>query len=90
MAGIDIRAADAHEYAVSLPGDARSLTLRVPESALVRLAIVESYEPLLARKSVEYVVERGVAAQLPEVFTPADIEALLPDYPAEIQARLSS
>ena len=89
LSGIDIRAADAHEYHVRLPGVARDLLLRMPERYLEKVDVTDSYEALLARKSVEYVVERGVAGQLPEVFTPEDIERLLPDYPVDIQARLS-
>ena len=87
--GIDIRAADAHEYRVRLPGVAGDLLLRMPEHSLERVDVTDAYEALLARKSVEYVVEHGVAGQLPGVFTPDDIERLLPNYPVEIQARLS-
>ena len=91
MTAIDISASDAHEYRVGLPTSdgARTLLFRVPLAFLERVAVTDAYEPLLARKSMEYVVERGVAAQLPEVFGPADIERLLPDYPRDITARLS-
>lgn len=90
MSDIDISASDAHAYRVTLPGATRSFTFRVPENFLERVAVTDAYEPLLARKSVEYIVEHGLADGLPDTFTPADIEALLPGYPREIQARLSS
>lgn len=89
MSDIDIRAADAHRYAVRLPGVDRELVLHVPEDYLEKVAVTDAYEPLLARKSVEYVVEHELAGDLPEEFTPADIERLRPTYPVDIQARLS-
>lgn len=90
MTDIDISASDAHAYRVTMPGASRRFIFRVPENFLERVAVTDSYEPLLARKSVEYIVEHGIADGLPDTFTPADIEALLPAYPKEIKARLSS
>lgn len=89
MNDIDISAADAHRYAVRLPGVPGELVLHVPEAYLEKVGVTDAYEPLLARKSVEYVVEHDLGGELPELFTPADIERLRPSYPVDIKARLS-
>lgn len=84
---IDIRASDEHEYRIVLDNAER--TFQVPVGYLARLDVSDAYEPLLVRKSVEYVVEYDLVSRLPQTFTPADIERLAPLYPREISARLA-
>lgn len=88
MSGIDIRAAGAHEYVLRLGEPERELTLRVPVEFLERVAVTDPYEPIVARRTAEYVVAHGLVGALPDVFTPADVERLVPGYPGDISARI--
>ncbi len=89
-AGIDITAADAHAYDVTIThpsGAETSHHVTVPAAMLAELGVSAAQEPLLVRASLVYLMEHSPAA-IPDRFALDEIGKALPDYPSEITTRL--
>ncbi len=87
---IDIQAADAHAYDVTIThpsGAETSHHVTVPESMLGELGVSDAQEPLLVRASLVYLMEHSPAA-IADRFALDDIGKALPDYPRDIVTRL--
>jgi len=89
-AKLDIRAADAHAYDVTVTHPSGAVTehcVSVPEALMAELGVSAAQEPLLVRASLAYLMERSPAA-IPDRFDLAEIGRALPDYQEEIVSRL--
>ena len=87
---IDITAADAHAYDVTIThrsGAETSHHVTVPEPLLAELGVSDAQEPLLVRASLVYLMEHSPAA-IADRFALDEIGTALPDYPSEITSRL--
>lgn len=84
---IDITADGEHAYRVTLDG--RDHRVTVPEKFGRSLGLTAAEEPLLVRRTIEYLLEReDPAAILPE-FGLDEVGRYFPDYPVDIAARLA-
>ena len=89
-AEIDITAADAHAYDVTIThpsGAETSHHVTVPAPMLAELGLSDAQEPLLVRASIVYLMEHSPAS-IADRFALDEIGKALPDYPSEITTRL--
>ena len=89
-ARLDIKAADAHTYDVTITHPSGAETahcVTVPEQLLAELGVSAAQEPLLVRASLAYLMEHSPTA-VPEQFDLAEIGRAVPEYAEEIVARL--
>ncbi|HSR24156.1 MAG TPA: hypothetical protein VLW53_11435 [Candidatus Eisenbacteria bacterium] len=91
MPELDITAAGAHVYDVTITDDAGAAThhcVSVPEPLLAELGVTAAQEPTLVRASLVYLLEREPAGSILRRFSLADIATYFPDYPTDISHRL--
>ena len=91
MPDIDIAAADANTYDVTITDDAGAQTSHrvwVPPSILTDLGLSEAQEPVLVRASMAYLLEREPASSILPQFGLDEIARFFPNYPTEIGALL--
>jgi hypothetical protein len=89
-AKLDIRAADPHEYDVTITHPSGAETrhcVTVPEQLLADLGVSAAQEPLLVRASLGYLMEHSPAA-VPERFGLDEIGRAVPEYHDDIVDRL--
>ena len=87
MPDIDIAAADANTYDVTITDDDGAQTSHrvwVPPSILTELGLSEAQEPVLVRASVAYLLEREPASSILPQFGLDEIARFFPNYPTEI------
>ena len=91
MPDIDITAADANTYDVTITDDDGAQTSHrvwVPPSILTDLGLSEAQEPVLVRASMAYLLEREPASSILPQFGLDEIARFFPNYPTEIGALL--
>ena len=91
MPDIDIAAADANTYDVTITdddGEQTSHRVWVPPSILTDLGLSEAQEPVLVRASMAYLLEREPASSILPQFGLDEIARFFPNYPTEIGALL--
>lgn len=89
-AELDISAADAHVYDVTITHPTGAETthhVTVPEPLLAELGLSDAQEPLLVRASLAYLLEHSPAA-IPDRFALDEIGRALPSYTTDITSRL--
>jgi hypothetical protein len=87
MPDIDIAAADANTYDVTITeddGEQTSHRVWVPPSVLTDLGLSEAQEPVLVRASMAYLLEREPASSILPQFGLDEIARFFPNYPTEI------
>jgi hypothetical protein len=87
MPDIDIAAADANTYDVTITeddGEQTSHRVWVPPSVLTDLGLSEAQEPVLVRASMAYLLEREPASSILPQFGLDEIARFFPNYPSEI------
>jgi len=87
MPDIDIAAADANTYDVTITDDDGQQTSHrvwVPPSILTDLGLAEAQEPVLVRASMAYLLEREPASSILRQFGLDEIARFFPNYPTEI------
>jgi hypothetical protein len=87
MPDIDIAAADANTYDVTITdddGEQTSHRVWVPPAILTDLGLSEAQEPVLVRASMRYLLEREPAASILPQFGLDEIARFFPNYPTEI------
>jgi len=87
MPDIDIVAADANTYDVTITdddGEQTSHRVWVPPSVLTDLGLSEAQEPVLVRASMAYLLEREPASSILPQFGLDEIARFFPNYPTEI------
>ena len=91
MPDIDIGAADANTYDVTITADdGRQSAHRVwvPPAILTDLGLSEAQEPVLVRASMAYLLDREPASSILPQFGLDEIARFFPHYPTEIGALL--
>lgn len=91
MPDIDIAAADANTYDVTITADDGQQTSHrvwVPPAILTDLGLSEAQEPVLVRASMAYLLEREPASSILPQFGLDEIARFFPNYPTEIGALL--
>jgi hypothetical protein len=91
MPDIDIAAADANTYDVTITDDDGQQTSHrvwVPPAMLTDLGLSEAQEPVLVRASMAYLLEREPASSILPQFGLDEIARFFPNYPTEIGALL--
>jgi hypothetical protein len=91
MPDIDIAAADANTYDVTITADDGQQTSHrvwVPPAILTDLGLSEAQEPVLVRASLAYLLEREPASSILPQFGLDEIARFFPNYPTEIGALL--
>jgi hypothetical protein len=91
MPDIDIAAADANTYDVTIIDDGGHQTAHrvwVPPAMLTELGLSEAQEPVLVRASMTYLLERESASSILPRFGLDEIARYFPNYPTEIGAFL--
>ena len=87
MPDIDIAAADANTYDVTITDDdgrPTSHRVWVPPAILTELGLSEAQEPVLVRASMTYLLEREPASSILPQFGLDEIARFFPNYPTEI------
>jgi hypothetical protein len=87
MPDIDIAAADANTYDVTITGDDGQQTSHrvwVPPAMLTDLGLSEAQEPVLVRASMAYLLEREPGSSILPQFGLDEIARFFPNYPTEI------
>jgi hypothetical protein len=87
MPDIDIAAADANTYDVTITDDDGQQTSHrvwVPPAMLTDLGLSEAQEPVLVRASMAYLLEREPASSILPQFGLDEIARFFPNYPTEI------
>jgi hypothetical protein len=87
MPDIDIAAADANTYDVTITADDGHQTSHrvwVPPSILTDLGLSEAQEPVLVRASMAYLLEREPPSSILPQFGLDEIARFFPNYPTEI------
>ncbi len=87
MPDIDIAAADANTYDVTITDDDGQQTSHrvwVPPAILTELGLSEAQEPVLVRASMAYLLEREPASSILPQFGLDEIARFFPNYPTEI------
>ena len=91
MPDIDIAAADANTYDVTITADDGQQTSHrvwVPPAVLTDLGLSEAQEPVLVRASMAYLLEREPPSSILPQFGLDEIARFFPNYPTEIGALL--
>jgi len=91
MPDLDIVAADAGEYDVTITDDNGGQTahhVRVPPAMLTDLELSDAQEPVLVRASLRYLLEREPPSAILDEFALDEIARYFPDYPSEIRGQL--
>jgi hypothetical protein len=91
MPDIDIAAADANTYDVTITADDGQQTSHrvwVPPAILTDLGLSEAQEPRLVRASMAYLLEREPPSSILPQFGLDEIARFFPNYPTEIGALL--
>ena len=87
MPDIDIAAADANTYDVTITADdGRQTSHRVwvPPAILTELGLSEAQEPRLVRASMAYLLEREPPSSILPQFGLDEIARFFPNFPTEI------
>ena len=87
MPDIDIAAADANTYDVTITADDGQQTSHrvwVPPAILTDLGLSEAQEPVLVRASMAYLLEREPPSSILPQFGLDEIARFFPNYPTEI------
>ena len=87
MPDIDIAAADANTYDVTITADDGQQTTHrvwVPPAILTDLGLSEAQEPALVRASMAYLLEREPPSSILPQFGLDEIARYFPNYPTEI------
>lgn len=92
MPDLDISASGAHEYAVTMTDGASTTdhTVRVSERLLADLGLTAAEEPVLVRRSMEYLLQHESPGRLLRSFDLDEIATNFPDYPADIRRVLAT
>ncbi len=91
MPDLDITAADAHVYKVTITDDNGRESrhrVRVPESFLASLGLTAAQEAKLVRVSMDYLLAHESPSSIMREFTLEDIGRFFPGYPDEIRDRI--
>jgi len=91
MPDIDIAAADANTYDVTITADDGAQTSHrvwVPPAILTELGLSEAQEPQLVRASMAYLLEREPPSSILSQFGLDEIARFFPNYPTEIGTML--
>jgi hypothetical protein len=89
MPDLDITAADAHAYDVTITDDNGRDShhrVHVPEHFLADLGLTDAQEAKLVRASLDYLLQREPPSSILPEFTLEDIGRYFPEYPDEIRA----